>query len=276
MAVGCESQQSRRKQMTKPKGYVDAEYLEAALRKILPVKQKSYELMRVAEGDMVLDVGCGPGIDTVALAKLVGPSGKVIGVDYDKEMISHADNNAQKANVQNRCEHRYADAKELPFEPNTFDSCRSERLFQHLLDPERVLKEMIRVTKPGGWIIVIDTDWGTLSADTTEPEIARRLWKTKAIKLHHNGYSGRKLFRMMKEQGIEEVTAEPYVLSSSDYEYSRWMIKADELEEKAVTDGVVTKEELERLKAGFEKADKKGIYFGTIGGVIAAGQKPSG
>ncbi len=261
--------------MTKPKGYVDAAYLEAAFEAMLPIKRKSYQLMNIQGGDAVLDVGCGPGFDTISLAKIVGPSGKVVGIDYDKEMIAQANKYAETKGVNDWCEHKQADATELPFESNTFDSSRSERLFQHLVQPEKALMEMIRVTKPGGWIIVLDTDWGTISADTPEPEIAQRLWDLKATKLLNNGYAGRQLYRMFKQQHLLKISAEPYVLSSTDYSYSRWMIMADELEQNALSDGVITQEELERLQAGFEKAGKEGTGFGTIGGVLAAGRKPN-
>ena len=93
--------------------------------------------MDIHKGHTVLDVGCGPGFDTVSLAKIVGSSGKVVGVDYDIEMIAQADKNAETTGVIEWCEHKLANATQLPFESDTFDSCRSESLFQHLLQPEK-------------------------------------------------------------------------------------------------------------------------------------------
>jgi len=260
--------------MSKTKGYVDAAYLKAAGKATLPNKEKSYTLMQIRGGHNVLDVGCGVGFDTANLAHLVKATGKVIGVDYDKEMIVQADKYVESSGMSDRGLHRHADAKQLPFESNCFDSCRSERLFQHLVEPEQALKEMIRVTKPGGWIVVLDTDWGTLSADTSKPDIARRLWNLQAENLHNNGFSGRKLYRMFKQQQLTEITIEPYVFYSTDYGFARWMIKADELEQLAISTGVLSSEELEKLNAGFEKANEEGTYFVTLGGVMVAGRKP--
>jgi ubiquinone/menaquinone biosynthesis C-methylase UbiE len=194
-------------------------------------------------------------------------------VDYDEEMVAQANKNAQLAGVSDWVSHRYADATQLPFEPNFFDSCRSERLLQHLEEPDQALKEMLRVTKPGGWIVVVDTDWGTMSADTSEPEIARRLWDFKATDLHNNGFSGRKLFSMFKQQQLVDIVVEPYVYYSIDYGFARWMIMADELEQKAIEQGILTLEELNKLTGGFKKASKEGHYFGTLGGVMVAGRK---
>jgi ubiquinone/menaquinone biosynthesis C-methylase UbiE len=260
--------------MTRPKGYVAVAYLEAAAEASLPFKQRSHQLMDIHEGHTVLDVGCGPGLDIVALAKIVGSSGKVVGIDHDNEMIAQADKYAEENAVTGCCEHKLADVIQLPLESDVFDSYRSERLFQHLLQPEKSPVEMIRVTKPGGMIVALDTDWGTLSVDTPEPEIARRLWDWRAAVLISNGYAGRQLFRMFKQQRLLDVMAEPYVFSGTDYGFAGWMIKADELEQSAVSNGVVSQEEVEKLHAGFERADKEGTCFGTLGGVLVAGRKP--
>jgi ubiquinone/menaquinone biosynthesis C-methylase UbiE len=86
----------------------------------------------------------------------------------------------------------------LPFETDYFDSCRSERLFQHLSNPAQALSEMTRVTKSGGWVVVLDTDWGSLSTNSDETDIERRLARFMAESFLQNGYSGRKLYRLFK------------------------------------------------------------------------------
>src|SRR5712692_6847571 len=108
-----------------PKGYVDAAYLD--LHKVLldRAKKASYELLRLAPGHRVLDVGCGPATDTISLGRLVGPSGEVVGVDYDAEMIDEANRRAEVAGVGAWVQHRQADAAGLPFASNVFDAARS-------------------------------------------------------------------------------------------------------------------------------------------------------
>ncbi len=260
--------------MTKPKGYVDAVFLEAAGKATLPTKQRSYALMQIQAGHKVLDVGCGIGLDTINLAAIVQATGQVIGIDFDKEMIDKANQNAVAAGVNDRVFHRHADALQLPFEPNVFDSCRSERLFQHLVEPERALSEMIRVTKPGGWIVVVDVDWGTISADTTEPDIAHRLHHFIATNRVNNGFAGRKLYRLFKQQELKEIIIEPYMIYNTDYRFARWVANADELEQLALSGGLISAEELGRLNADWENANEAGLYFSTLGGIIAAGRKP--
>jgi ubiquinone/menaquinone biosynthesis C-methylase UbiE len=62
--------------MSQPKGYVDADYLDTTTRLMAPSKRRSYELMHLEPGHRVLDVGCGPGSDTLAISNLVGPAGE--------------------------------------------------------------------------------------------------------------------------------------------------------------------------------------------------------
>ena len=72
-------------------------YLQTAAELNNQIKRQSYSLMHIQPGQNVLDVGCGPGIDTVALAHLVGPQGSVVGVDFDKSMIAEADRYAEQS-----------------------------------------------------------------------------------------------------------------------------------------------------------------------------------
>ena len=259
--------------MSKPKGYVDTEYLRVVGNLVQQFKQRSYALMQIQPGHTVLDVGCGPGTDTISLAGLVGSAGQGVGVDYDPAMIGEADQRAVKAGVSSWVRHKQADAASLPFESDTFDSSRSERLFQHLLNPIQALSEMTRVTKPGGWIVVLDTDFGTLSTDTAEVDIERRLARFKAEGHLHNGYSGRQLYRLFKRQGINDISIEMVPVYLTDYALARQTTVADSLEQEALKAGIVTEDELRRWHADLEKADAEGVFFCSASQMLVAGRK---
>ena len=106
------------------KGYVDAAYLDTVQELLTDFKRLTHEQMRVRPGHKVLDVGCGPGADTIPLAAWVGTSGQVIGVDHDADMVAEAERRAQEAEVTAQVIHKRADAIALPFEPDYFDACR--------------------------------------------------------------------------------------------------------------------------------------------------------
>ena len=258
-----------------PKGYVDAAYLD--LHKVLlgRAKQASYRLLDLAPGHRVLDLGCGPATDTLALGELVGPSGEVVGVDYDAEMVGEANRRAAAAALGAWVKHRQADATALPFAAEVFDAARSERVFQHLLDPEGALAEMIRVTKPGGRIVVSDADWGTLSIDTPEVDLERRLTRFLVDRCVNNAYSGRRLLRQFKRQGIEDVKVRIGHLPLTTYALAREVLVLDRLEPQVLAAGVLSCDELARLHTSFEDAERAECFFGSVSGTTVSGRKPA-
>ncbi len=259
--------------MAQPKGYADTEYLRAAGNQLNLIKQRSYALMQIQSGHKVLDLGCGPGTDTIPLGPLVGVNGHVIGGDYDGAMIAEAERRAEQASVNAWVRHQQVDAVSLPFATDYFDSCRSERLFQHLLNPAQALSEMIRVTKPGGWVVVLDTDWGTWSTDSDDSDIERRLARFMAESYLHNGYSGRKLYRLFKQQNLADITYDVFPLATPNYALARQITQAERSEQQALKAGVISAEELQRWQSGLEQANEEGIYFSSVNLLMIAGRK---
>ncbi len=103
----------------------------------------------------ILDVGCGTGLLTAAIAKHY-PKASVIGIDASKSMIKVAD----RKRLSHNCSYRTALAEKLPFAPETFDVVTSALFFHHvhLKLKEICLKEICRVLKPGGRVIIADMD----------------------------------------------------------------------------------------------------------------------
>jgi len=257
------------------KGYVTADYLSMAARLMQGFKQRTYELMQIRLGYHLLDLGCGPATDTLALAALAGPEGRVVGVDRDAAMIAEAERRTTAAGLEAQAEHRQADVTSgLPFDADAFDASRSERLFQHLADPAQALAEMVRVTRPGGWIVVLDTDHGTKSIDTPEVDIERRLARVAAEICLINGYAGRQLYRLFRNAGLEDVLVETIAIPFTDYALCRQANFLDRVEQDALANGILSPEELERWHASLEKAAAEGVFFASGSGAIVAGRKP--
>ena len=259
--------------MSQPKGYVDPEFLRVTGNLLKHIKQRSYERMHIEPGHKMLDLGCGPGTDTIPLASWVGANGLVIGADYDEAMIAEAGQRAEQAGVDTWVRHQCVDAVSLPFATDYFDSCRSERLFQHLHHPELALSEMIRVTKPGGWVVVLDTDWGSLSTDSDDTDIERRLARFLAESFLYNGYSGRKLSRLFKQQNLADIEFEVFPFATPSYAVAHQVTQADRIEQQALKAGVISAKELKHWQAGLEQADAEGTYFFSVNLMLFAGRK---
>ncbi len=253
---------------------VDADYLQRAAEMLKAVKQRTYTLMHCEKGCRVLDAGCGPGLDTVALAHIVGPAGKVMGVDFDAELLAEADARAQAAGVSRWTTHHHGDVTALPFEPDRFDAARCERVLQHLPDPAKALSELIRVTKPGGWIVLADTDWSSLSADSPEVDVERRLARLVSEEYHVNGSAGRQLPRLMHAQGLTHVAVEPMPVCTTSLAEMRVIVQMDAVEQIAVERGVITPDELRRWQTSLGHAAATGTFYAHYIIVVAAGKKP--
>ena len=112
------------------------------------------EAAGVKAGDHVLDVACGTGVVARAVASIVSKTGSVVGVDKNEGMLAVAQR------VCPDLEWRKGDVEELPFENDTFDAVICQAALMYFPNPEDALKEMRRVAKPDGVVVV--QVWGEL------------------------------------------------------------------------------------------------------------------
>lgn len=171
-------------------------------------KSRSMDLMHPAPGDTAVDLGCGLGFDVQRLAGLTGPAGLAIGVDNSSTLLRAA--GRAHANVDG-AEFIQSDIHQLPFEPDSVDSIRVDRVLQHIEDPGKVISEMARVLKPGGRMVCAEPDWFTFVIDsddlaTTGKVIGR--WRNS----FRNPAIGRQLLRRVRQEGFRNTSMEGYIL----------------------------------------------------------------
>jgi pimeloyl-ACP methyl ester carboxylesterase len=128
-----------------PTGFVS--YLDAIMGvdAVRAAKRHTFTLMKIRAGHAVLEVGCGAGDDLRSLAELVGPTGRGGRCDCSETMDHEA-----RAYSWVPVECHIGDAHHLEFAADSFDSCRAERVLQHVVDPFQTLSELARVVRPGG------------------------------------------------------------------------------------------------------------------------------
>ncbi len=230
-------------------------------------RQRMFDLLDVRPGATLLDVGCGAGNDVQDLARLVGPNGRVVGIDSSATMIQQA--RARTADMHLPVEFLQGDAYQLPFEEHTFDSCQSSRVFKHLASPERALAEMVRVARPGARIVVAEADFDLIIVDIPDRTLARKMIHLACDRIRQ-GWMGRQLPTLFRDAGLIDIETTGHMLSI-DYEYFQMVFGG--LLKEAQTEGQVSAEEMTRFWSELERADREQHLFGYVGFVVS-GRKP--
>ncbi len=119
-------------------------------------KTLSYDLLQIEPGMQVLDIGCGAGVDLLALAERVGQEGQVVGLDPNHQVLKTARDAASgHVNVLLVA----AGAEQMPFITESFDRARTDRVLQHIPQASQALGEIWRVLRPGGIVTLVEPDW---------------------------------------------------------------------------------------------------------------------
>jgi SAM-dependent methyltransferase len=178
-------------------------------------KQRALRRLALGSGSVVLDAGCGPGTDLLNLAEAVGPAGKVIGLDNDEVMLAAA---RQRAAGAATVEIRSGDVHALPLPDDSVDRARTDRVLQHVRDPELALAELLRVTKPGGRAVIAEPDWGTLVVDSPLEAVSAAFTSFTCRHVVRNATLGRRVGRLATAVGWTRSTVDGCALTLTDFE----------------------------------------------------------
>jgi len=152
-------------------------------------------------GEHVLDIGSGPGFLAAEMAEEVGPDGRVHGVDPSDSMLAIASRD------ESPVEYVAGDALKLPFGDEQFDVAVSTQVYEYVDDIEGALAEARRVLRPGGRLLVLDTDWDSIVWHSRDRE---RMARVLAAWNEHlaDPYLPRRLPSLMRAAGLEPAHSE--------------------------------------------------------------------
>jgi arsenite methyltransferase len=163
------------------------------------------EALDLRPGERILDVGCGPGF---YCADLAGTAGSIVGVDQSEAMIGLARRRCRS--LPNVSLH-VADATALDVADAAFDAAFSVQVFEYVADTRAGLAEMHRALRPGGRVLVWDTDWATFAMQ--DDELTRRVHRAWDEHLAHRSLP-RTLARSLRDAGFEDVRARAHPIAS--------------------------------------------------------------
>ncbi|MEU2089733.1 methyltransferase domain-containing protein [Nocardia beijingensis] len=232
--------------------------LQAALPGIRRMRAWGHEVLDVQPGERALDVGAGTGTEVIELAGRVGPGGEAVGVDPNPAMLAIARGRAETADSPARFVE--GTAYHLPFPDGYFDAVRCERVYQHLDDPAAATAEITRVLRPGGRVLLVDTDWHTVIAHPGDPDVVTRLTKAM-LETTPNPASGRHLRGLLTAAGftIDDLGSEAVIWNP---ETARPLFT--QMIASASTSGAITEQEGRDLLATMEEGIAKGDYHLSV------------
>lgn len=178
-------------------------------------KQAMLHAFAFQPGHVALDIGCGPGADLGDLATGVSSIGRVIGVDIHPRMVDEA---RRRMADYPQVEVRLGDAHALPVEDASIDRAHTNRVLQHLTDPETAIAEIRRVTRPGGLVALAEPDWATLAIAASDLQTSQAFTDYTCAEVVRNARIGRQLARLGSGAGftVQSVTPFPCLFRDVD------------------------------------------------------------
>ena len=207
-------------------------------------------------GDSAIDLGCGPRGVIDLLAERVAPGGRVVGLDADPVHVAMASEFVASRGLSD-VEVVRGDARHTGLESGSFDLVHARTLLITVPQPAQVLREMVRLARPGGWVAGLEPD--TEAAICYPPHPAfDRLREIFTIAFSRNGadpHFGRRMAELYRQAGLQDVTVE---VRAGVYPagHSRRTIRADlvrSMRPQIIEMGLADHQELDELDTAARK-----------------------
>jgi SAM-dependent methyltransferase len=177
------------------------------------VRRTALEALRPAPGSRLLDAGSGGGDVARWLAAEVGPDGEVLAMDYSAATTAAAIQRHDGSNVR----YTTGDVSAIDLPADSVDGAWCERVLQHVDDADVAIAELIRVTRAGGRVCLVDTDWASLAFDGVPAGLADTVIANMHGRLTPRQLDmGRTLRRRLVAAGLRDVTAAPVTCFFAD------------------------------------------------------------
>jgi ubiquinone/menaquinone biosynthesis C-methylase UbiE len=163
------------------------------------------EPARIQTGEVVVDLGCGPGFTAFELATWVGPSGHVHGVDVNADFIESGRSIAKDRGLGESVTFHHVTDHKLPFSDDSIDCVVAKNVIVYVDDPLATYLECRRVLRQGGRVHAVEGDWGLAIAEPVPDDDWKALIHAASVAFR-TPTAGRRLYGYAKAAGFVEVT----------------------------------------------------------------------
>ncbi|MDB5118901.1 MAG: hypothetical protein JWN56_119 [Sphingobacteriales bacterium] len=246
--------------------HYNIKYLENTGQFLKNLKEFSYKPFTTYHQGLIVDVGCGTGMDVINMANLLGEQINVLGIDHDPVMIQKA--NSSKGDLKN-VEFSVSEVNSIALADESVTGLRAERLIQHLKDPEQAVAEMYRVLKKDHPLVIVETDWAGLTIYNEHTDAAKKLTDYLTEIKINNGYASRKLTSYLRGAGFNDIRISifSFVLKSlSEANEYLWL---EHILNEATDKGYLSKAENEEFVNSLKTSDENGYFACCLNMVIA-------
>ncbi|HMR18052.1 MAG TPA: methyltransferase domain-containing protein [Sphingobacterium sp.] len=249
----------------------DLEYLNKTTQVLESFKANSYQPFIGLTDGKIADIGCGAGDDIIRMAKLFsGADVQFIGVDHQQEMIDAGTLNSE---LISNVSFVLGDAAVLPFADNELSGLRSERLIQHLTDPNLAFAEFHRVLKLDCPIVIAETDWNSLSFYNGEREMIRKVREYFSNRNVNNGQAAVSLMQYVEQGGFRDIVVEVFPMTSYSLSQCIMMIRLDQVLVSMKNEGIINEQEERGFFEALQEADHAGHFVSTMNLIIVKAKK---
>lgn len=230
-----------------------------------PATQRRIQSTGITASWRCLEVGAGAGSITQWLAAFVGENGEVVAVDLDTRFVT----NINQPNV----EVLEADIRDLPLEDHSFDLVHARYVLIHIPDFQVALTRMLKLLKPGGWIVLEEPDFSAARAIVGEAAACQSMNRVNQsiLKMFENrgmDYAlGVKLPAILQEFDLQQLSVENDTPLSNGGSGVATVMKMSTLQlaEKYIATGQATKEDIEKYCQFADDQCTWAIYYATVG-----------
>ncbi len=205
-----------------------------------------YELTAIAPGRRVLEVGCGTGVDTRAMAGLVAPGGSVLGIDPSETLLVEA-----RRRTPPSLPARYEHASGVAI-----------TTLSHVAEPLPLVQEMARVLRPGGRLGLFDHDMGTFVIDAGDREVTRLIFERYTREVSGMD-AGRRIQGLLKSAGLKAVQVVALPLVDTTFS-SYFQFVVERYPTRAVEDGLLTAQAAAAWQKDVRDRAAAGRFFGSV------------